>query len=147
MASDPQQALDPVAAARAAQGLLGLDREDVEAVVVACVPYLVVELDTGTIVMTSPLTSRAFGYVPGELVGRSVHDLVPERLRAQHRGHFAGFANNPADRPMGTIGMKLVGLRRDGSEIPVQIGLVPWAWGGRRFVVATVLPLPAGAAP
>lgn len=142
MATDAQSALDPVAAARAAHSLLGLDREDVEAVVVACVPYLVVEMDTGTIVMTSPLTSRAFGYVPGELVGKNIHELVPDGVRDRHREHFAGYSRNPTDRPMGTIGMRLAGRRRDGTEVPVQIGLVPWAWGGRRFVVATILPLP-----
>jgi PAS domain S-box-containing protein len=63
-----------------------------------------------------------FGYGHGELDGRPVEILVPERVLSRHVAHRASFMNAPRSRPMG-IGLDLAGRRRDGSEFPLEISL------------------------
>src|SRR6202007_1495198 len=59
-----------------------------------------------------------------DLLGRPVDLLVPERFRGRHPGHRADFMARPEARSMGA-GRELFGLRKDGSEFPVEIGLNP----------------------
>lgn len=77
---------------------------------------------SGTILMVNLLTERFFGYSRAELVGLPVEVLVPERFRAAHIGFRESFFVDPVTRPMGA-GRDLYGLRRDGSEFPIEIGL------------------------
>jgi two-component system, cell cycle sensor histidine kinase and response regulator CckA len=67
---------------------------------------------------------QMFGYASEELLGQSVEMLLPERLRASHEGHRAGYAADPHARPMG-VGMELFARRKDGTEFPVEISLGP----------------------
>lgn len=78
----------------------------------------------GAIRDVNPCALRMFGYERGELMGRPVEMLVP---RAQQRGHVEHrrrYMDSPRARPMG-VGLELRGLRRDGSEFPVEISLSP----------------------
>jgi diguanylate cyclase (GGDEF)-like protein/PAS domain S-box-containing protein len=68
---------------------------------------------------------RMFGYRRSELVGQSISVLIPERGRARHRRHVRGFQRDATMRPMGGDGLELFGLRKDGSEFPVEISLSP----------------------
>jgi PAS domain S-box-containing protein len=79
---------------------------------------------TGLIGMVNSQTERVFGYTRNELLGRPVEMLVPERYRPNHPGLRTSFFAAPVSRPMGA-GRDLYGLRKDGSEFPVEIGLNP----------------------
>jgi formate hydrogenlyase transcriptional activator len=73
------------------------------------------------------LNARAtalFGYQREELLGHPVEVLIPERFRQAHPNHRAHFNTQPRLRPMG-IGLDLQGLRKDGTEFPVDILLGP----------------------
>lgn len=78
----------------------------------------------GIIEMVNAQAELVFGYDRTELLGQPIEVLVPARFRPQHpalRGHFF---SAPDSRPMGA-GRDLYGLRKDGSEFPVEIGLNP----------------------
>ena len=67
---------------------------------------------------------QLFGYTRNECMGKQVETLVPERYREAHAGHRGGFFTAPQLREMGS-GRELFGLRRDGSEFPIEISLSP----------------------
>ena len=79
---------------------------------------------TGLIEMVNSQTERLFGYPRNELLGQPVEMLVPERYRPNHPGLRTSYFVGPVSRPMGA-GRDLYGLRKDGSEFPVEIGLNP----------------------
>ncbi len=78
----------------------------------------------GTIRQANSRALELFGYDEDEVVGKPVEMLMPERFRKRHVGYRQGFYAEPRMRKMGT-GMELRGLRRDGSEFPLDISLGP----------------------
>ncbi|MCC7478547.1 PAS domain S-box protein [bacterium] len=79
---------------------------------------------SGKIILINLETERLFGYSRSELIGRAIEDLIPQRYRKEHVSLRDGFARQPEARVMGS-GRDLFGLRKDGSEFPVEVGLNP----------------------
>ena len=76
----------------------------------------------GTIELVNAEASAMFGYGRDELLGERVEKLIPERFRAGHPAHRTRYLAAPRTRPMGS-GLELLGLRKDGSEFPIDIML------------------------
>ena len=92
----------------------------------------------GLIAMANPAAELLFGYAPGEMLGKSVDVLIPKHLASKHVEHRHHFHQNPRPRSMG-IGMDLKGLKKDGSEFPVEVSLSPFKSSEGAFVVAFVV--------
>lgn len=111
--------------------------------VVEAAPNAMVMVDDGgRIILVNSQTERLFGYTREELIGRPIELLVPERFRNQHPEYRAGFARVPQARPMGA-GRDLFGLHRDGSEVPIEIGLNPLEVKGKTFVLSSIVDISA----
>jgi PAS domain S-box-containing protein len=116
-----------------------LDKSAASDAISQCVPAIIVLLDEGVIVYSTPLADTMFGYIEGELFGKSLNFLIPERFHTNHDKHFGSYSHLPSSRPMGTTDMNLVAQHKDGSEFPVAIGLHPRMFNGERCAVATIL--------
>jgi PAS domain S-box-containing protein len=87
---------------------------------------MVIVDQAGRIVLVNGQVETLFGYPRQELLGQPVEKLVPDRFKPQHGAHRLGYASEPRVRAMGA-GLELHGLRKDGTEFPVEISLSPLA--------------------
>lgn len=94
--------------------------------------------DAGIISLANSRAEHLFGYQRGDLVGRSVEDLVPEGARERHRLQRSDFVQQRQVRQMG--GALIVhGVRKTGEEIPLEIGLSPIETDSGRMTLATII--------
>ena len=96
----------------------------------------------GKIVLVNREVERLFGYAREELLAKPVDLLLPQRFREGHLGFRAGFMKDPRTRPMGA-GRDLFGLNKDGSEVPVEIGLTPLITEEGVFVLSSIVDISA----
>jgi anti-anti-sigma factor len=93
--------------------------------------------EDGRIMLANRQAAEVFGYSHGELAGQPVESLMPAGLRDGHRLDRATYALKPVARPMADRA-RLVGLRKDGTTIPVTITLSPVPTPSGHFVLAVV---------
>jgi PAS domain S-box-containing protein len=92
----------------------------------------------GDIVRFNPSAEKLFGYASAELIGKKIEILIPQRFAHNHTSHRDQYANNPHSRPMG-LGMELWGLKKDGSEFPLEISLSPFESPEGRYIMAFIM--------
>ena len=85
---------------------------------------LIITNEDGVIQFSNNQTKKLFGYEQEELLGEKVEKLMPQRFRTKHSNHQKNYKSNPKTRAMGE-GLELLGLRKDGEEIPIEISLGP----------------------
>lgn len=102
-------------------------------------PLLLVDREGG-VRHANQAALQLFGYEAPELLGASVSTLVPRRFAERHEAHVAGFFGDPKTRAMGA-GRDLFAARKDGTEVPVEIGLNPIRTPEGDFTLAAVVDL------
>ena len=102
----------------------------------APIPLLMVD-HQGTIVLANKSAEALFLYDDKELIGLPVEVLMPMRFRDSHVGNRDTYMASPASRPMGA-GKELSGVRKNGEEFPVEVGLGALNIGAERLVLATI---------
>ncbi|MBC7552530.1 MAG: PAS domain-containing sensor histidine kinase [Taibaiella sp.] len=91
----------------------------------------------GEIQMANKFIEQQFGYAQDQLVGNKVEILIPARYTSKHEKHRESFAHNPHSRPMG-LGMELSGLKKDGTEFPVEVSLGHYKVEGATYSLAFI---------
>ncbi len=96
----------------------------------------------GHIVLVNRAVEQMFGFSRAELLGQPIEMLVPARFRHQHPVDRNRFQADPRERAMGE-GRELFGLRKDGTELAVEIGLNPIETEEGRFVLSSIVDVSA----
>ncbi|MDT8397618.1 MAG: PAS domain S-box protein [Pseudomonadales bacterium] len=96
----------------------------------------------GRIYLVNPALEKLFGYDEGELIGKNVDLLVPVASRENHASLRQEFNSDPHPRAMAQS-RELHGLRKDGTEVPVEISLSPLQLGEDLLVIAAIHDLSA----
>lgn len=91
----------------------------------------------GRIVLANDMVERMLGYPRDELVGQAVEVLVPKRYRFRHHDHRRAYDENPSARFMGE-GRELYAVRKDGTELPVEISLTPMEIEGQLLISSAI---------
>src|SRR6478672_321259 len=112
------------AQAPASQATPTTPQRDLRQLVNAMADAIVIVDDTGRISMINTQAEALFGYSAEESLGQSLSILLPERFQERHQSLVARYLDHPKARPMGS-GLELLGRRKDGSEIPLEISLGP----------------------
>lgn len=112
-------------------------KEGIDALFLYATEGILVVNDKGEIIRLNPSVERLFGYKKDELIGQKIEILIPKRFSA-HTRHREGYNENPHPRSMGA-GMDLYGLKKDGTEIPVEISLSPYSSKEGKFVIAFIV--------
>jgi PAS domain S-box-containing protein len=120
------------------QKLLLNEQEKFEALFHYASLGIVVTNQLGDITMANTFLLNQFGYEePGDLVGKKIEILIPGRFHGKHESHRFNYHMKPSKRPMG-VGMDLFGVKKDGSEFPVEVSLSNFQNDKGSFVIAFI---------
>ncbi len=113
-----------------AERALGAREEQFRHVCQAAPDGIVLADDDGKIVSWNTAAERLFGYTEGEMLGQPLTTIMPTRYREDHqRGLERAQVTGVSPLPGRTI--ELHGLRKDGSEFPIEVSLGTWRFGGQ----------------
>lgn len=98
---------------------------------------IIITDEESRIIQANPFLLHLFGFSQDELLGQRVEVLMPARFRESHIDHRTAYQHHPRTRVMGA-GFDLLGVRKDGTEFPLEVSLGPFASAGRHYVIAFV---------
>ncbi len=113
-------------------------KEGIDALFQFATEGILVANEQGEITRANPSAEKLFGYAKDELLGKKIEVLVPRKLAGRHTEHREKYTQNPHARSMGA-NMDLYGLKKDGSEFPVEISLSPYHSSQGKFVIAFIV--------
>jgi PAS domain S-box-containing protein len=110
---------------RRAEAALAASEERFRALAASANDAIISADHQGHITYFNPGAEHIFGHGASEVTGSPLTLLMPERFRDAHR---AGLARYLATREAHVVGrtVELIGLRKDGSEFPVELSLASW---------------------
>lgn len=112
-------------------------KESIDALFLFANEGILVANDKGEIIKVNPSAEKLFGYQQSELLGKKIEVLIPSRFKS-HTKQRDAYNENPHPRSMGA-GRELYGLKKDCTEIPVEISLSPYSNDEGKFVIAFIV--------
>ncbi len=109
-----------------------------KAIFESSVEGILVVAHDGSIQRANTAGESMFCYSQGELIGKKVETLIPQKFRNNHESYRIAYSKKPKARPMGQH-LDLWGLRKDGSQFPLKISLSPANINGQQLVVTFVM--------
>lgn len=91
----------------------------------------------GHVSLYNPACERIFGWTAAEVLGRNVSMLMPSRYAERHDGFITNYLTTGTPRIIG-IGREVEGLRKDGSEFPMDLSVGEFETGGESCFVGIV---------
>jgi PAS domain S-box-containing protein len=125
-----REELEVTVAARTAE--LRDSEERVRAIVSTAVDPIITIGERGSIQSFNTAAERLFGYTESEVLGRNVSMLMPSPHQEQHDGYLKHYRETGERRIIG-IGREVSGVRKDGSEMPLDLSVSEFRIGGRRM--------------
>jgi PAS domain S-box-containing protein len=92
----------------------------------------------GKIILANQFTLQSFGYTGSELIGKPVEHIITQRFHRHHVDYRKVYNCHAETRAMGA-GRDLFGLRKDGSEFPVEVSLSLFKTGNELLVIAFII--------
>ena len=92
----------------------------------------------GEIILANPAAEKLFGYSRNELIGVSIESLIPVKTRKKHAAYRNEYNQKPEARKMG-IGMDLIGMRKTGDYVPLEISLSNAIIDNQPVVIAFII--------
>lgn len=113
-------------------------KEGIDALFLFAAEGILVVNGESEIIRINPSAEKLFGYEKDELVGQKIEILIPQRLAEKHIHQRTEYTKSPQARTMGS-GRELFGLKKDGTEFPLEISLSPYQTEDKKFVIAFVV--------
>ena len=121
-------------AGESAPNVRPLDQDERYRALTESAPDAIVTIDDRSeILSVNRATERIFGWPAGQLVGQSLAVLMPERYRSQHSEGMARYLAT-GSRQLDWSGIAVHGLRRNGSEFPMEVSFGEFVVDGNRHV-------------
>lgn len=115
-----------------------IELESLDALFEHATEGIIITNQKGFIFRANPSSEKIFGYEKGELLNKTVEELVPTRYKETHVHNREGYHKSPHARSMGK-NMDLFAKRKDGSEFPVEISLSYYKKNEEQFVIAFII--------
>jgi PAS domain S-box len=93
----------------------------------------------GNIVLINSEAEAMFGYTKEELIGQSIHQLVPPSMRSIHNLYVQNYFEAPDRRNMARGSSDLHGQRKDGDLFPIEVGLTPITVDKETYVISSII--------
>ena len=92
----------------------------------------------GIISSVNPAAEALFGYPAAEMVGRNVSMIMPEPQRSEHDSYIQQYLTSGRSKILGMTGREVIGLRKDGSTVEVELSVTEMRHGGRRLFIGAI---------
>jgi len=110
---------------------------DLSAIINSANDAIITADEAGNILSWNPAARGIFGYDESEAVGSSLTLIIPRRFHEQHLAGHARVVETGETRIIGQT-VEIAGLRKDGSEVPIELSLATWISGDARFFSAII---------
>ncbi len=111
---------------------LKASEEQFRAVAETALVGIFVIAEDDTVLFANPPVEKIFGYTPLEIIGRPMSTLIPAELRGSHRAGIERHVTT-GRRHIPWEGVELPGLRKDGTEVPLEITIGEFIRDGKRY--------------